>query len=201
MFEQLGGFDEDLHFLYEDADLDFRAQLRGYTCWTVPTARVPHRVSQSLGTDSPAAIRAVFRNGPLSILKNLTPAFWRRHRRQVLMHQWMSISYQVRRGMFGPLLSAAWGIHRLAPRMLAKRRAQMADLLQRSDAIEQWAQWGAEHVVDNGSAKTAGHSGRLRRMLLPALLALLPLMTLLLWFGIAALQDRCIGARRRSLHD
>ncbi|MEN6644948.1 MAG: glycosyltransferase family 2 protein [Armatimonadia bacterium] len=65
LLQELGGFDETFHFLHEDVDLDFRAQLAGHTCWTVPTARVRHRVSQSLGADSPSAIEAGFRNAAL----------------------------------------------------------------------------------------------------------------------------------------
>jgi len=42
MLDDIGLFDEDFFLLYEDVDLSFRAQLRGYRCIYVPDAIVYH---------------------------------------------------------------------------------------------------------------------------------------------------------------
>src|SRR5690606_17133112 len=42
MLDDIGWFDERFFAYCEDVDLSFRAQLRGYRCLYVPTARVRH---------------------------------------------------------------------------------------------------------------------------------------------------------------
>ncbi len=49
VFEATGGFDEDLGFYFEDADLSVRAQEAGYPVMEVPDARVWHKMSLSAG--------------------------------------------------------------------------------------------------------------------------------------------------------
>jgi GT2 family glycosyltransferase len=43
MLEEIGFLDHDFFMTYEDADLSFRAQLRGYECMFIPSAIVYHR--------------------------------------------------------------------------------------------------------------------------------------------------------------
>ena len=52
MLDHVGGFDEDFFCYLEDLDLGVRAQLAGWKCWYVPTARVRHRKSSSAGNYS-----------------------------------------------------------------------------------------------------------------------------------------------------
>lgn len=54
LLEDLGGFDEWLVSYLEDVDLNWRAQLRGYRCQFVPSARVYHHVSASGGGVRPS---------------------------------------------------------------------------------------------------------------------------------------------------
>ncbi len=71
LFQDVGLFDEDLFMWYEDADLSFRAQLAGYRCLYVPTARVYHVGG---GTASPADrlhVHYCSRNQILILAKNL----------------------------------------------------------------------------------------------------------------------------------
>jgi len=62
IFNDIGVFDEDFFLLYEDVDLSFRAQLKGYKCLYVPDAIVYHKVSSSIGWDSPISIYYSHRN-------------------------------------------------------------------------------------------------------------------------------------------
>ncbi|MCL2669921.1 MAG: glycosyltransferase family 2 protein [Syntrophaceae bacterium] len=62
MLREVGTFDEDFFLLYEDVDLSFRCQLRGYRCLYVPEAIVHHRGSGSLVYDSPLSVYYGHRN-------------------------------------------------------------------------------------------------------------------------------------------
>ncbi len=62
MLRDIGLFDEDFFLLYEDVDLSFRAQLKGYKCRYVPEAIVYHMASQSIGYDSQTSVYYGHRN-------------------------------------------------------------------------------------------------------------------------------------------
>ena len=62
MLSEIGLFDEDFFLVYEDVDLSFRAQLKGYKCIYVPDAIVYHNTSSSIVSDSPLAVYYGHRN-------------------------------------------------------------------------------------------------------------------------------------------
>ena len=62
MIDEIGFFNEDFFLLYEDVDLSFRAQLRGYRCLYVPEATVYHKTSSSIIRDSHTSIYFGHRN-------------------------------------------------------------------------------------------------------------------------------------------
>ncbi len=62
MFKDIGFFDEDFWLLYEDVDLSFRAQLKGYKCIYVPEAIVYHKASMSIKNDSDISVYYSHRN-------------------------------------------------------------------------------------------------------------------------------------------
>ena len=71
MLKDIGLFDEDFFLIYEDMDLSFRAQLRGYRCLYVPEAKVLHRTSRSLVYDSPVSVYYGHRNLEWNYLQNM----------------------------------------------------------------------------------------------------------------------------------
>ena len=73
MLNDVGLFDEDFFLLYEDVDLSFRAQLKGYKCLYVPEAIVYHRASSSIVYDSPISVYYSHRNLEGVYLKNMPP--------------------------------------------------------------------------------------------------------------------------------
>jgi GT2 family glycosyltransferase len=76
MLADVGLFDEQLFMYCEDVDLAFRAQLRGYRCLYVPTARVYHRLSATGGGS--LASYYCGRNFIYVLLKNVpTRLLWR----------------------------------------------------------------------------------------------------------------------------
>jgi len=71
MLEDIGWFDEDFFLLYEDVDLSFRAQLKGYGCVYVPDGIVRHMPSSTLRHDSPVSVYYGHRNLEWVYVKNL----------------------------------------------------------------------------------------------------------------------------------
>jgi GT2 family glycosyltransferase len=71
MLKDIGFFDEDFFLLYEDVDLSFRAQMKGYKCLYVPEAIVYHRGSGSLVHDSSASVYYGHRNLEWVYIKNM----------------------------------------------------------------------------------------------------------------------------------
>jgi hypothetical protein len=71
MLREVGLFDDDFFILYEDVDLSFRAQLRGYKCLYVPEAIVYHKGSGSIGHDSDLSVYYSHRNLERVYFKNM----------------------------------------------------------------------------------------------------------------------------------
>jgi GT2 family glycosyltransferase len=71
LIEQLGGFDEDFFFYYEDVDLAWRAQRAGWRCLYVPTARVLHRHSATGAQNPPLKSYLLGRNKMWALCKNV----------------------------------------------------------------------------------------------------------------------------------
>jgi GT2 family glycosyltransferase len=71
MLDDVGFFDEEFFAYCEDADLGWRARLRGWTCWYVPTAVAYHKFSASSEAFSPFKALHVERNRLWLAVKNL----------------------------------------------------------------------------------------------------------------------------------
>lgn len=71
MLRDIGLFDEDFYLVYEDVDLSFRAQLKGYTCIYVPDAIVYHKASGSIGYNSSTSVYFSQRNMEWVYVKNM----------------------------------------------------------------------------------------------------------------------------------
>jgi len=71
MLKDIGLFNGDFFLLYEDVDLSFRAQLKGYKCLYVPEALVYHRGSGSLVHDSPLSVYYGHRNLEWVYIQNM----------------------------------------------------------------------------------------------------------------------------------
>ena len=71
MLDEIGLFDEDFFLVYEDVDLSFRAQLRGYKCLYVPEAIVYHYAGSSIGDDSPTSVYYSHRNLEWVYIQNM----------------------------------------------------------------------------------------------------------------------------------
>jgi len=121
-FDRVGHFDEDYFCVYEDADLSYRAQLRGCRCVYVPRARVRHRGGSTIGRFSSRYVYQSHRNVEYVFVKNFpTSLFWRTFPAH-LLYDWMAFVFFASKGQGWVFLRAKWDALRAIPRLLAKRK-------------------------------------------------------------------------------
>ncbi|HUZ76017.1 MAG TPA: glycosyltransferase family 2 protein [Chloroflexota bacterium] len=85
LFDEIGWFDERFVGYCEDVDWSFRMQLAGWRCLYVPTAVAYHWGSAS-GGGALASYRCG-RNFINIVLKDVPPAVWRRHWREIILQE------------------------------------------------------------------------------------------------------------------
>ena len=71
MLKDIGLFDEDYFAYFEDVDLSFRAQLRGYKCLYVPNAVIYHWEGGGSRRHGDLAVFYIERNALLNLVKNV----------------------------------------------------------------------------------------------------------------------------------
>lgn len=148
MLDDIGFLDPQFFLIYEDVDLSFRAQLRGYECIYIPGAIVYHRYRASIGKAS--AIQVFFsqrniefvylKNTPLSLLLHSAP--------ERLMYEVGSAVYFFRRGAGPAFLRAKLQVLKCLPRILRQRKkiqkgrkvttAQLKALMRTSLLSDKW---------------------------------------------------------------
>jgi GT2 family glycosyltransferase len=122
MLEEIGFLDPDFEMIYEDVDLSFRAQLRGYECVYVPGAIVYHRYRVTIGK---APSRQVFysqRNIEFVYLKNMPLGLILRSAPQRLLYEIGAAIYFSKQGTGAAFLRAKLDVLRCLPSILRKRR-------------------------------------------------------------------------------
>jgi len=133
MLRDIGFFDEDFFLLYEDVDLSFRAQLKGYTCFYVPEALVYHRSSSSIVHDSSLSVYYGHRNLEWVYFQNMPSRLLLRTIFPHILYDIAALSYFVISGRGKDFFRAKKDALRGLKRALKKR---------------QWIQSGK--VVDDG---------------------------------------------------
>jgi GT2 family glycosyltransferase len=122
MLEDVGFLDNDFFMTSEDADLSFRAQLRGYDCWMIPSAIVYHRFRATM-VNFPA--RQTFfkqRNSEFVYLKNMPAGLLLRFLPARLIYELGATIYGFKVGSGRPFLKAKVDALRQLPAVLRKRR-------------------------------------------------------------------------------
>ncbi|MBI4456103.1 MAG: glycosyltransferase family 2 protein [Acidobacteria bacterium] len=108
LLRKLGGFDEDFFCIYEDADLNLRAQLCGYRCFYVPAAVVYHKVNATLERDRKRMVFFGQRNSEWLIWKNFPASLLRKYLPSRILYLWVSAVYFASRAELGTFLCAKW---------------------------------------------------------------------------------------------
>lgn len=93
MFNDIGLFDEEFFLLYEDVDLSFRAQLKGYQCLYVPEAFVYHKGSSTIVRDSAISVYYGHRNLEWVYIKNMPSRLIYRTMIQHIAYNIAALSY------------------------------------------------------------------------------------------------------------
>lgn len=122
MLEEIGFLDHDFFMTYEDADLSFRARLRGYECVYVPGAIVYHRYR---ATNRKTPSRQVFysqRNIEFVYLKNMPLGLILRSAPQRLLYELGAALYFSKQGTGWAFLRAKLNVLKCLPTILRKRR-------------------------------------------------------------------------------
>ena len=122
MLDDIGLFDEDFFLLYEDVDLSFRAQLRGYKCLYVPKAIVYHMASSSIGDDSLISVYYSHRNLEWVYIHNMPAGLIKRTFASHIIYDIAAFFFFVAKGRGGPFIKAKWHALKGLNRVLKKRR-------------------------------------------------------------------------------
>ena len=122
MLETIGFLDPDFFMTFEDLDLSFRAQLRGYECVFVPGAIVYHRYR---GTMTKYPARQVYfsqRNIEFAYLKNMPLGLILRYLPERFLYELGGAIYFTRVGVGRAFFKAKFDALRNLPMLLRKRR-------------------------------------------------------------------------------
>lgn len=122
MLEDVGFFDPDFFIVYEDADLSFRAQLRGYASMFVPQAVIYHHHRATLGNLPLWDVFYSQRNIEFVYIKNMPLRLMLRYAPQRLLYELGSAVYFGRRGAGWTFVKAKASALRHLPVMLRKRK-------------------------------------------------------------------------------
>ena len=121
VFEELGGFDEQLFISHEDVDLSYRARLRGYRCRYAADAVVAHHGSSTLGRVSGFAVYHGQRNLEWVYLKNTPISLLLRTLPGHLVYVAAAALHFTRAGLLGTFLRAKLAAIAGIPRVLRQR--------------------------------------------------------------------------------
>ena len=122
MLEDVGFFDADFFGTYEDGDLGFRAQLRGYECILVPGAIVYHWLTATMKNYPQRQAYLSQRNVEFMYVKNMPLELMLRSAPQRLLYELGAMAYFFRKGAGGAFLRAKADALFEIPALLRKRR-------------------------------------------------------------------------------
>ncbi len=125
LLEDVGLFDEAFFSYLEDADLAWRARLRGWQALWVPGAPVLHAVSATGGQGSPFKNYHLARNRLWCLIKNLPSSLWTRYAPYILRYDSLALVYGLARRDWALIQGRAAAVRDLAPMLQQRRRIQV----------------------------------------------------------------------------
>jgi GT2 family glycosyltransferase len=129
LFARVGFFDEDFFAYFEDVDLSFRANWRGFRSLFVPEAVIYHKVAATSGGDSLNRERFEImrrRNYLLLLAKNYPASFLASYLPFILLAHFCKLLLNILRGRWRVAIKTQCEIAQKLPVMMEKRRAVMA---------------------------------------------------------------------------
>jgi len=141
-FLDVGGFDKDFFSYFEDVDLGFRLQLRGYRCLYVPKAVVHHVGSSTFGERSDFAFYHTHRNMIWTFIKNMPfKLLWRYLPAHIVANLIYLLYYSVR-GRGKVLWKAKWDAIKKLPKFIRKRHETQQNITIALSDLEQLMEHG-----------------------------------------------------------
>lgn len=122
MLKDIGFFDERFFLLYEDVDLSFRAQIRGYKCIYVPEAVVYHLTSKTIGYDSSHSVYYGQRNLEWVYIQNMPLCLIWKTLGHHLLYDLGAFFYFLTRGRKKVFIKAKWDAIKGLKSALRKRK-------------------------------------------------------------------------------
>jgi GT2 family glycosyltransferase len=122
MLEDVGFLDDDFFMTYEDVDLSFRAQLRGYECVFLPGAIVYHRYRATMAKHPARQVYFSQRNVEFVFLKNMPLGIMLRAVPQRMLYEFGGGVYFFKMGAGGVFLKSKMDAIRQLPAVLRKRK-------------------------------------------------------------------------------
>jgi len=123
MLQEIGFLDKDFFLIYEDTDLNIRAQLTGWKARYIPSALVHHRVRSSIGHMSDTAIFYSLRNCEFARIKNIPLGLMLRCLPSLIIGSSLEFLYfAVKHRKPGLYIKAKIEAVKLLPKMLKKRK-------------------------------------------------------------------------------
>jgi GT2 family glycosyltransferase len=137
MLEDIGLLDEDFAMIFEDVDLGFRAQLAGYPCLYVPTARVYHKVNATIRRLSYEYVYYGQRNIEFVYFKNMPARLLVRSLPEHFLYNVLALLFFAWHRRLGAYLSAKLDAVLALPRIFRLRRSIQSGRRVSDRAIEQ----------------------------------------------------------------
>jgi GT2 family glycosyltransferase len=122
MLEDVGFLDNDFFMTAEDIDLSFRAQLRGYECWMIPSAIVYHRFRATMSKFPARQTFFTQRNSEIVYLKNMPAGLMLGFLPMRILYELGSTAYSFKMGYGGAFLKGKFDALRQLPAVLRKRQ-------------------------------------------------------------------------------
>lgn len=126
MIDEIMLFDKDFFLLFEDTDLNLRAQLSGWKCLYVPDAVVYHKVGGSMKNISGRAAYYTVRNDKLVKIKNLPLTIVMRKLPCLILGEVIWLFYYIVNGRLRYYIKANIDVLKNLPLYLKKRREVMS---------------------------------------------------------------------------
>lgn len=136
MLDDVGAFDDDFFMYLEDADLAWRARLRGWASVHVPQAVTLHLYSASSGQGSPFKSFHLARNRLWCLRKNLPGTLARRFAAPIARYDLGALAYALAARDWASLRGRAAGLR--SPTIGAKRRAIQRRRTTPDSALAEW---------------------------------------------------------------
>ena len=122
LFRAVGLFDEAFFMYFEDVDLCFRAQLRGYKIRYTPHAIAYHKISASTNKVPGLAVKQTFKNLPLLFWKNVPRGLMPVILPRFFISYTLILGHAIAKGRGGPAIDGFFRSLTLLPHALRERK-------------------------------------------------------------------------------